>query len=325
MSRENWPTLQGIEHASETIRPHLAETPLVKSELLSAALAADVWLKNETVTPVASFKIRGALNGVMRARSAGAAAVVTSSTGNHGQGVAYAARALGLQAHIFLPNPANAVKARMIQAFDGLLHETGESFESCKEAAQQYAEDNGHVFVDDGEDRPVMEGAGTVAWEVARMLGDIDALIVPLGGGNLSAGCATAMKALQPHARVISVQAQGSPAVTESFHARRAVQRPVDTIADGLVTGVPPELALAVLWQSLDDAWLADDESLLAGVHTLAEAGHVLVEPAGAAALTGAWQHRDTLAGQRVVLILTGANTSSALLQRALRTPPLFS
>ncbi|MDH3715725.1 MAG: pyridoxal-phosphate dependent enzyme [Gammaproteobacteria bacterium] len=324
MSQQDWPTLQGIEGAVETVRPHMAETPLVKSEMLSAALAADVWLKNETVTPIASFKIRGALAAVVQAKSGGAAAVVTSSTGNHGQGVAYAARALGMQAFIFLPDPANPVKAAMIEAFGGVLYEVGDTFDLCKAAAQRFADTNGHVFVDDGEDRAVMEGAGTVAWEVAQALADIDALIVPMGGGNLSAGCATAMKVLQPQARIISVQAKGSPAMTESFHAREPVQRPIDTIADGLVTGVPPVLALAVLWERLDDAWLTDDESLLAGVHTLAEAGHVLVEPAGSAALVGAWQHRDELAGKRIVLILTGANISAALLRRALSLSPLW-
>lgn len=324
MSQPDWPTLQGIERAGETIRPYVAETPLVKSELLSTALDADVWLKNETVTPIASFKIRGAVHATMQAKSAGASAVVTSSTGNHGQGVAYAARALGMQGYIFLPDPANRVKAAMIEAFGGVLHEVGETFELCKAAAQRFAQDNGHMFIDDGEDRAVMEGAGTVAWEAAQALADIDALIVPMGGGNLSAGCATAMKALQPQARVISVQAKGSPAMTESFHAREPVQRPVDTIADGLVTGVPPVLALAVLWDRLDDAWLADDESLLSGVHTLTEAGHVLVEPAGAAALVGAWQHRGELAGKRIVLILTGANISAALLRRALSSAPLW-
>lgn len=324
MSRQNWPTLAGIEAAGEVIRPYLAETPLVKSELLSAALAADVWLKNETVTPIASFKIRGALNAITQAKAEGAAAVVTSSTGNHGQGVAYAARALGLQAHIFLPQPANAVKAAMIEAFGGELHEVGENFDVCKAAAQQFAADGAHVFIDDGEDRAVMEGAGTVAWEAVRALEAIDALLVPMGGGNLSAGCATAMKALQPQARVISVQAKGSPAMTESYHARKPVRRPIDTIADGLVTGIPSQLALAVLWERLDDAWLSDDESLLAGVHTLAEAGHALVEPAGSAALVGAWQHREQLAGKRIVLILTGANISAALLRRALSLPPLW-
>ena len=318
------PTLSGIREALECVRAYLPATPLLRADILSRALDADVWLKNETVTPIASFKLRGALNAMVKAKTDGAGGAVTSSTGNHGQGVAYAARLLGLNADIFLPNPANPLKARMIQAFGGTVHEIGEDIDQAKDAAREFASDHGGAFIDDGEDVAVMEGAGTVGLEVADELSDIDLLIVPLGGGNLTAGCATALKALQADAKVIAVQAEGSPAVTESFHARRKVERPVDTLADGLVTRVPPTLALNVLWDLLDDAWLAADGQLLASVHTLAECAHILVEPAGAAALAGAWTHREAIRGQRVVLALTGANITMALLKRAMATRPLF-
>ena len=128
MSKDNWPSLSGIEDAAEFISQWMQPTPLVRSELLSRAFDADVWLKNETVTPIASFKLRGALNAARQAKEAGRAAVVTSSTGNHGQGVAWAARALGLRADIFLPRPANPVKAQMIEAFGGTLHEVEDTF-----------------------------------------------------------------------------------------------------------------------------------------------------------------------------------------------------
>ncbi|MEM7294985.1 MAG: pyridoxal-phosphate dependent enzyme, partial [Pseudomonadota bacterium] len=303
---------------------HFPETPLTKSEMLSAALDADVWLKNETVTPIASFKIRGALNVALHAKSQGINTLVTSSTGNHGQGVAYAARAMGMRAEIFLPNPANPVKAKMIAAFGGTLHEVGDTFEECKLQAKAYAAELEYTFVDDGEDIHVMEGAGTAGLECARQLDNIDYMIIPMGGGNLSAGCATAIKGVMPDCQVIAVQALGAPAMSDSFHAGERIERPVETLAEGLVTGTPPKLSTKVLWELLDDAWLVDDESLLAGVHTLAEAGHVLVEPAGAAALSGAWQHREKLAGKRVVLLLSGANVSAELLIRAFATEPLW-
>ncbi len=121
------------------------------------------------------------------------------------------------------------------------------------------------------------------------------------------------------------MQAKGSPAVTHSFHARKIIEHPIDTLADGLVTRVPPTLALNVLWDLLDDAWLASDEQLLAGVHTLAECAHILVEPAGAAALAGVFAHREGLRGKRIVLILTGANITMAQLKQAMATPPLLS
>lgn len=318
------PNIEGIRKAAEVIRATLPVTPLLPAELLSRALEADVWLKYETATPIASFKIRGALNAVARAREAGITGVVASSTGNHGQGVAYAARSAAMTADIFLPRPANEVKARMIRAFGGTVHESGDDFDIAKDLSKVYARDKGLAFIDDGEDVDVMEGAGTIGLELATELPDISYVYIPLGGGNLTAGCVTAIKALQPRARVVSVQAKGSPAVTESFHAREVLERPIDTIADGLITRVPSRLALEMLWEGLDDALLSTDQELLAGVHTLMESAHVLVEPAGAAALAGAWQQRDLLRGKKIVLVLTGANISSALLSRALSVPVLF-
>ncbi len=319
------PTLTGICEARERLRPYLPTTPLLRADILSRALDADVWLKNETVTPIASFKFRGALNAMIKAKANGARGAVTSSTGNHGQGVAYAARVLDLRADIFLPSPANPVKAVMIKTFGGTLHEIGDDIDEAKDAAIQFAKKHGGFFLDDGEDVDIMEGAGTVGLEVAQALTDIDLLVVPLGGGNLTAGCATAVKNMQPRARIVSVQAKGSPAVTQSFHAREVVEHPIDTLADGLVTRVPPRLALNVLWDLLDDAWLASDEQLLAGVHTLAESAHILVEPAGAAALAGAFAHHEDIRGKRVVLVLTGANITMAQLEQAMASAPLFS
>ena len=200
---QSQPDIDGIVQAVETIRPYLAPTPLLRSELLSARLDADVWLKFETATPIASFKIRGALNAAIHAQRSGAQAVVTSSTGNHGQGVAYASRLLGMRAEIFLPQPANPVKAEMIKAFGGNLHEIGEDFDIAKTAALEYASEHDLKFINDGEAIDVMEGAGTIGYEIANQLSDIDLVLIPLGGGNLSSGCATALKALQPGVKVV--------------------------------------------------------------------------------------------------------------------------
>lgn len=326
MDREadDFPTLAGVRDAAAALAPHLAATPLLRSELLSRAFGGDVWLKCETMTPIASFKIRGALTALMRAREAGGVSrAVTSSTGNHGQGVAYAARLLGTPADIFLPREANPLKKAMIEAFGGTVHPEGADIDEAKDRAKAFAEEHGGLFVDDGDSRAMMEGAGTVALEIAEALDGIDALMVPIGGGNLISGSATALKELQPGARVFGVQSQGAPAMVESFHARRAVERDIDTLADGLVCRVPAPLALAAMWQRVDDAWLVTDRALLAAMHSLAESAHVLVEPAGAAALAGAWARRDEFAGKRLVLILSGANATAAQIEAALATPAL--
>ena len=320
------PTLAGIEEAEGRIRPHLAETPLLRSEILSRAMSADVWLKLETASPITSFKLRGALAALSRAQEAGGlASACTSSTGNHGQGVAYAARLLGLAAKIFLPEPPNPVKQAMIEAFGGTIHAVGHDLDAAKAEAIAYAAGNGALFVDDGESLDLMEGAGTLGLEAARALKDIDAVFVPMGSGTLATGVATAAKGLQPEVKVVAVQAKGAPAMVESFHAGRAVEQPAETTADGLICRVPAKRALAGILATIDDALLCSDAALLSGVRTLAECAHLLVEPAGAAGLAAAWAGRGALMGKRIVLILTGANITEAQLAAALAEPPFFT
>jgi len=320
------PTLAGIEEAEGRIRPHLAETPLLRSEILSRAMSADVWLKLETVSPIASFKLRGALAVLSRAQEAsGLASACTSSTGNHGQGVAYAARLLGLAAEIFMPEAPNPVKQAMIEAFGGRVHAVGHDLDAAKAEAIAYAAGNGALFVDDGESLDLMEGAGTLGLEAARALPDIDAIFVPMGSGTLATGVATAAKALQPEVKVIAVQAKGAPAMVESFHAGRAIEMPAKSTADGLICRVPAERALAGLLANVNDAMTRSDEQLLAGVRTLIDCAHVLVEPAGAAGLAAAYAGRGALTGKRIVLILTGANITEDQLTAALEGEPLIT
>jgi threonine dehydratase len=319
------PSPAGIEDALSIVRPHLPETPLLRVELLSRVLDADVWIKNETVTPIASFKIRGALTDLTRATAqSGVTNVVTSSTGNHGQAVAYAARLLGLGADIFLPAEANPVKAAMVRAFGATLHQVGRDNNEGKDAARTFAAERGYHFVDDGESLDVMEGAGTLGLEVGRGLEGVDTMFVPVGDAPLITGAGCGLKSVQPKARVIGVQAKGAPALTNSFHAGKAVEGPTDTIADGLSARIPAARAVAGICAFADDAMLVDDGALLAAIHALAESAHVLVEPAGAAGLAGAWTRRNEIVGQRVVLILTGANIATDTLRAALAAPPLF-
>lgn len=325
-SRQRLPSFPGIEDALHRMRPFLSATPLVRSELLSRLLAADVWIKNETVSPIACFKLRGALTELLRAQTGGAIrAAVTSSTGNHGQGVAYAARLLGMPTHIFLPVDANPGKRLTIEVLGGTVHEAGNDIDAAKAVARAFASEKSYCFVDDGESLGVMEGAGTIGLEIAQSLKAIDWLIVPMGSGSLASGCGAALKALQSQARVLAVQAKGSPAMVESFHARRALPRPVRTVADGSVCREPAMLALAALWEFVDDALLVSDEELLVAVHALAAFAHVLTEPSGAAAFAAAWQRRAVLTGKRIVLVLTGANITSEVLQRAVTTALPFS
>jgi threonine dehydratase len=296
-----------VADAAERLAPYAKPTPLVRSLLLSRDLGCELWIKNETVSPIASFKWRGALNDLLREPST---SVVTSSTGNHGQGVAWAARVADVTAHVFLPRGANPVKRAKIELLGATIHDTGDDLDDAKAQALAFARAEGLRFVDDGESAGVIEGAGTVGLEIAQELEGVDVVFVPMGSGSLAAGIGLAM----PGAKVIAVQAKGSPAMVESFHARRPIERPIETIADGLVCRVPARLALDLLLEHVDDALTVSDEELLAAMRAMILGAHLLVEPSGAAGLAAAL--RDDLRGKRVVVIATGANVTGEVLAR---------
>ncbi len=293
-----------IAAAAERLRPFAQSTPLVRSLLLG------VYVKNETVSPIASFKWRGALNAILR--DGVTSGVVTSSTGNHGQGVAWAARVAGIPAHIFLPVGANPTKRAKIEMLGATIHDLGHDLDAAKELAISFARDEGFTFIDDGESEAVIEGAGTVGLEIANALDTIDVVYVPMGSGSLASGVAIAIKQKHPHARVIAVQAKGSPAMVESFHAKRAIERPIDTVADGLVCRVPAQLALDLLVEHVDDALTIPDDELLAAAREMILGAHILVEPSGSAGLAAWLRKRE----RNAVVIATGANITRELFGR---------
>ena len=231
--------------------------------------------------------------------------VVTSSTGNHGQGVAWAAGVVGIAAHVFLPLHPNPTKRAKIALLGATIHEVGHDLDAAKEVALAFAQREGLAFIDDGESEAVIEGAGTVGLDIANALDRSPTVFVPMGSGSLAAGVAIAVKDRFPDARIIAVQSSGSPAMVESFHARAAVERPAKSVADGLICRVPARLALDALVAHVDDAIAVSDDELLAAARMMALRAHVLVEPSGAASLAGALSRR---AAGPVVLIATGAN-----------------
>jgi threonine dehydratase len=298
-----------VAAAAARLSKFASPTPLVRALLLSRDLGCDLWVKNETVSPIASFKWRGALNDLLR--DPNARAVVTSSTGNHGQGVAWAARVAGAPAHIFLPIGANPTKRAKIELLGATIHDGGHDLDAAKEMAISFARDEGLRFIDDGESEGVIEGAGTIGLEIAGELSHIDVVYVPMGSGSLASGVAMAIRERHPNVRIVAVQSSGSPAMVESFHARRAIERPADTIADGLICRVPAQLALDALVRHVDDAVLIPDQELLAAARAMALGAHVLVEPSGAAGLAAAM--RGDVRGRVVVVIATGANITPEL------------
>ncbi|MHC5063769.1 MAG: threonine ammonia-lyase [Planctomycetota bacterium] len=319
------PSLSGIRAAAERLTGSGLESPVLRSEGLSRRLQAQVYLKLETLSPVGSFKLRGALNALLQAKEAGdLRGAVTSSTGNHGLGVAWSSRQLGIPCHIFLQVDPNPLKRDRIASLGAEIHEVGRDLDEAKEAARAFAEEHDQSFVDDGESLGVIEGAGCLGLELAEQVADLHAVFAPTGSGSLVSGVAVAVHASQPDCQVIAVQSQGSPAMTESYKARRAIERPIDTCADGLACRVPADLALGAMLENVDDAMLVSDAQILAAVQSMLLEAQVLCEPSAAASLAAAHEQREKIAGKRIALLVTGANITGEYLRQALAGPGLF-
>lgn len=311
-----------ILEAATALREHLPETPAFESFVLSDLLRAEAFVKCEFMSPIGSFKARGALYALLKAKERGPlAGAVTSSTGNHGQGVAFAARLLDVPAYIFLPRNPNSDKRAMIERLGGHVVIDGDDIDEAKGLARAFVTDGNLTFVDDGESEDVIYGAGTVGLELLRQAEPLDYCFVPMGGGSLASGVGMAFRLAGASTRVIAVQSSEAPAMVESYRARRRVDRPIRTLAEGLACRVPAQLALSGLLSFVDGAITVSDQQLLSCMGLLLRAVHLLVEPAAAAALAGAMAMNQAIAGKRVALVLTGANATADMIQRALLAP----
>ena len=325
MKEQRVPTAAGIEAAIGRIRPYLPMTPLIKSELFSDLFGFEVYLKIETISPIGSFKLRGALNFVLGS-SQNEAMIVTSSTGNHGQAAAWAARVMGRACTIFLPENPHPEKRHKIKLLGAEIVEIGHDIDVAKEASKTFALENKALFLDDGEDTLIMEGAGTIGWEVGRQLEQIDAVVVPMGGGNLVSGTAVGLKSLQPAAKVIAVAPAAGPAMHDSYHAQKLVERAVNTVADCLATRIPPELSLKTTIKYVDDVVTISDDDFFGAAHSLALYGHLLAEPGSAGGIAALVRHSRLFEqAKRVVVLITGANLDQETLASILNTKPIIS
>jgi threonine dehydratase len=309
------PTLSDVFQAKNTIAPHLARTPLVAYPLLDALVGARVWVKREDTLPTSAFKVRGGVNLVAglsaeeRARG-----IVGSSTGNHGQSMAFAAARVGVRCTVCVPESANPSKVAGIRAFGANVHLHGKDFDEARLFCEQLAAAEGMRYVHSANEPLLIAGVATHTLEIFEDIPDVDYVFAPLGGGSGAAGAAIVAKAIRPETRVIAVQSAKAPAAGQSWKERKLVEAPIRTYAEGLQTGVGFELPQTILWDLLDDCLQVEDPELDAAVVAYLEHAHVLAEHAGAAALAGALRMKDALAGKKVALILSGANLTPAQL-----------
>lgn len=305
------PTLDDVRAARETIAPHLPPTPLVRSWKLSERLGCDYYVKCENLQPVGAFKVRGGVNLVARlSEQERQAGIVASSTGNHGQSLAFAGRLFGVRVVIYVPaKDPNPVKVSAMEALGAEVRRVGRDFDEAREACEEEAAREGYRYVHSANEPLHVAGVGTVALEVLDALPDAEVLLVPVGGGSGAAGDLVVTQAVRPETEVIGVQSEEAPAAYEAWKAGHLEPHPrMDSRHEGLATRVPFALPMEIMQEGLADFVLVPDVEIDGAVRLLAEEANLVAEGAGAAPLAAALRIRERLRGRKVVGVLSGGN-----------------
>lgn len=324
MSNVNTPTLVDILNARPHVYRHLKPTPLHHYPTLSSLLGCEVFIKHENHQPVGAFKVRGGLTlaaGLTAEQRKGG--LFTASTGNHGQSIAFAARAHGIQATIAVPEGANPGKVAAMEGLGATVIFHGSDFDTAREWIMGQAEENGGYFVGP-TDTPLICGVGTYGFEIMEELPEVDTVIVPVGAGSGACGTAIAAKSINHKTQVIAVQSAQAPAMQKSWASGELQGAEMKTIAEGMATRVPFANTQKIMRKLLDDFVVVDDSLLEEAVYLLLTHTHNVAEEAGAASLAAAIQLRDRLAGKKVVLVVSGGNIALERLTTILNQRDLY-
>lgn len=305
------PTFADVLDAKRRISRYLQPTPLRHYAALVEMLGADVLVKHENHQPTGAFKVRGGVNLLSQlSPEEQRMGLVTASTGNHGQSIAYAARLFGVVARICVPEGANPVKVDSMRGLGAELVVHGSDFDDARVHAEALAREHGYRYVHSGDEPHLIAGVATETLEILEEQPGVEAIVVPIGGGSGAAGACIAAKAVDPAISVIGVQSAAAPAAYRSWSEGRLVEDRMGTVAEGLATRTAFELPQRILRDLLDDFVLMSDDEILDAQAKLIETTRTLVEAAGAAALAGALRLRERLAGKRVALVVSGGNAS---------------
>lgn len=308
-----------VEEARSLLRQHLTPTRLLEAAGLGRETGARVFLKLESENPTGSFKVRGALTALDRQAKRGPlAGAVTSSTGNHGAAVAYAAKQMGIPATVFLPERPNPVKRELITRLGADVVEAGRDYDAARGHGAEFARQRGWYFVEDGRDSNITPGPATISCEILEERPETDVIYVPVGDTTLVRGVGFAAKHLKPSVRIVGVSAERAPAYYRSWQQGRAVStESCDTLADGLAVRTASEENVAELRRLVDDMTLVSEEEMLRAIRRLLLEEHVVAEPAGAASTAAFFKSGGARSGKTVVLLVTGANLTPEVLRQA--------
>lgn len=303
--------LADIREARRRIAGYLHVTPLIPSRSLSELTGAEVHLKLENLQKTGSFKVRGAFSKLSRM---GEDRVAAASMGNHAQAVAFAATTLGKTSVIVMPETASLVKQEATKGYGAEVVLRGRTFSEALEHARSL---RGAAFIHPFDDDDVIAGQGSIGLEVTEAIADVDAVLVPVGGGGLIAGIATAIKAVSPRTEVIGVQTESATSACRSFREKRScTQEPGTTIADGIAVGRVGDRTLAVIERRVDDMLAVDEDVISRAILLFLERKKLVVEGAGAVPLAAMLANADRFRGKRVVLIVSGGNIDFTLVDR---------
>lgn len=314
------PTLRDVYAAKKLIAQYLPRTALNYSAGLSELMEAQVYLKHEDHFPLGAFKQRGGINFVANlSQDERGRGVITASTGNHGQSIANACRLFGARVMVVLPENANPLKVAAMRALGAELTFHGSIYDEARGYAERLSQEEGYRYVHPSNEPLLIAGVATLTLEIIEDLPDVEAVLVPLGGGSGVAGACIVAKAVDQAIQVLAVQSEAAQAGYLSWKQGQLVQAPMNTFAEGLATGGGYELPQTIIRHKLDDFVLVSDDEIRYAMGLLIEKAHTLAEGAGAAATAGALKRREQLQGKKVAIIVSGGNVTLEQLQQALK------
>jgi threonine dehydratase len=313
-------TLSEVQAARERLAKVVHKTELTYSRTFSELAANEVYLKNENLQKTGSFKIRGAFNKIAsltdEEKQCG---VIASSAGNHAQGVALGATLYGIPSTVVMPAGAPLAKVMATRGYGAEVVLHGAAYDDAYAKAVEIQKKTGATFVHPFNDPQVVAGQGTIGLEVLADLPDLDAIVVPIGGGGLISGIAVAVKETKPDVKVIGVQAAGAPSMLASQRAGHITTlSSVATIADGIAVKTPGELTFATVQKYVDDIVTVEEDEIANAILMLLERAKVVAEGAGAAPVAAILQHKINLTGKKVAAVISGGNIDVNILARVI-------
>ena len=311
-------TIDKIFHASVVLKDIIRPTPLAKA--YGIAEDCELYLKPECLQKTGSFKLRGSGYKIaMLSDEEKAKGVIACSAGNHAQGVALAASKCGISSLICLPDTAPISKVEATKGFGAQVCLVPGVYDDAYSKALELKEERGYTFVHPFDDEYVIAGQGTIGLEIMNEMSDVDAVIVPIGGGGLISGVACAIKSISPHVKVYGVQAAGAPSMFNAVnHGHMEALTSVSTIADGIAVKKPGEITYEMVKNYVDDIALVTEDEIAAAILALIEKQKMIAEGAGAVSVAAAMFHKFPLKGKKVVSLISGGNIDVTSLSRVI-------